>query len=601
MWNFIKAVLAVMVGITLFAGLFFGLGLLIIGSAGSSQEVTAKPNTVLQLKLNRPIVEYTSEEESPFGELSIPTGVPFMDVTQPMGLINLRQAIRKAKEDENIKGIYLDLSIVVGGWTQLYDIRNTLLDFKESGKFIYAYGEIITEKAYFLGSVADEIYLMPRGMLPFVGLSAEKMYYKGFFEKIGLEPKVYKVGDFKSFVEAYIREDMSEADRLQTSLYLNSIYDFYLEQIAASRGVELSELERISDQMLVETAGDAVKFRLVSDTLYQDQVWDKMRQTLELDSAEKISMISYEKYRKVKSGTPKVFAPDKKIAVIIGEGGINSGKSQDGTIGSATIAEELRKAREDKNVKAIVLRINSPGGSALASDVMWREVQRARESKPVIASMSDVAASGGYYMAMGCDHIVAQPNTITGSIGIFAVLFQATELLNDKLGLTFSRVNTGEFSDLGTPTHEFSQAADLKLQRMVERGYDDFTRKAAQGRGMSQDSLKKIASGRVWTGQQALEIGLVDELGDLERAIEIAAEKAGFAQDEAYMVVYRPKPKSVLEELLGKSSAQAQQEEWIRENLGELAPYWNELRQLPQMQGPQARMPYHLRIVGKEN
>lgn len=599
MRNFLKAVLAVIVGTGVFFALIFGIGLLIISAASSSEPAGAKPNSVLRLKLNRPIVEYTSEKDDPFSELSVPTGIPFMEVSTPIGLINLKETIQKAKADDNIKGIYLDLSIVSGGWSQLYDIRNAILDFKESGKFVYAYGELMTEPAYFLASAADEVYLMPQGGLPFIGLSVEKMYYKGMFEKIGLKPKVYKVGDFKSYVEPFLRSEMSEADRLQTSAYLNSVYDFYLKEVSKSRGIEVTELERISDQMLVRMPGDAVKFGLLSDTLYEDQVFDKVRERLDIEADAKINFISYNKYRKAPSSIPKVFAPDNKIAVIIGEGGIGSGKSEDGTIGSATIVKELRKARKDDKVKAVVLRINSPGGSALASDEMWREVQLVKAKKPIIASMSDVAASGGYYMAMGCDTIVAQPNTITGSIGIFAILINAKEALNDKLGLTFSRVNTGEFSDLGSPTHEFSEAEDQRLQYRVDQGYEDFTRKAARGRGMSQDSLKKIASGRVWTGEQALENGLIDVFGDLDYAVELAARKAGISEEDKYMVVYRPKPENVFEKLFGSGIAKAQEEELIRENLGELAPYWQELRQIARMEGVQARMPYRIRITGK--
>ncbi|MGF1534221.1 MAG: signal peptide peptidase SppA [Bernardetiaceae bacterium] len=599
MKSFLKAVLAVVVGLFASVVLLSVVAIFGVGLLSGPKEVKVKEKSVLRLKLDRPLVEYTSEEESPFDNLSIPTGIPFMRVASPVGLINLRETLANAKEDPNISGIYLDVNIVNGGWSQLYDLRQSLLDFKASGKFIYAFGQIITEKAYFLGSVADEVYLMPSGMFAFTGLSVEKTYYKGLFEKLGLQPKIYKVGDFKSFVEPYMLDQMSQADSLQTATYLNSIYDFYIQAIAQSRGLDPQEVRRISDQMLIETPEDALRSKLITDTLYEDQVMDKLRATLEIEADEKINFISYNKYRKAPRMVPKKFSSESKIAVIIGEGGIGSGKSEDGTIGSETIVAELRKARKDKKVKAVVLRINSPGGSALASDEMWREVQVLRKEKPVIASMSDVAASGGYYMAMGCDHILAQPNTITGSIGIFAILFDASQMLNQKLGLTFSRVNTGEFSDLGSPTRPFSAAEDARWQAMIERGYDDFTKKAAQGRNMTQDDLKKVASGRVWTGQQALQIGLVDELGDLQRAIEIAAQRAELEPD-SYMVTYRPKPTSPLQDLLGSNDKTTQlTEQYLQDNLGVLAPHWNQIRMLSQMQGLQARLPYRVDVIGK--
>ncbi|MEM6298995.1 MAG: signal peptide peptidase SppA, partial [Bacteroidota bacterium] len=414
----------------------------------------------------------------------------------------------------------------------------------------------------------------------------------------GLKPEIFKVGDFKSYVEPYLRTDMSEADRKQTSAYLNSIYDFYLSQVSESRNIPQDSLRSLSDNARVDTPNDAVKFGLIDGAIYEDSVFSLVREALEIEADDKINFITYGKYQNAPKTVTKKYSKTK-VAVVFGEGAIGSGKSKQGeSIGSETIVSELRKARKDENVKAIVLRINSPGGSALASDEMWREVQMVKKSgKPIIASMSNVAASGGYYMAMGCDRIVAQPNTITGSIGIFAILMDASYALEDNLGLTFDRVNTGQLSDLGSPTKAFSDLEKATLQRFIENGYDDFTKKAAKGRGMTQDDLKKIASGRVWTGDQALENGLIDEFGDLDHAITLAAEAAELGED--YSVSYRPKVKGVLEELLGGGFAQAQAEKEIKAQLGPLAPYWQEIKTISEMQGLQARLPYEIRIVSK--
>ncbi len=602
MRNFLRAVSAVVVGLLVFTvgtvlvGFLFFAGL--AANSSGNEEVNVKANSVLRLKFNRPLVEYTSSKPNPFEDLSIPTGLPFTNVAQPMGLVNIKETLTNAKIDGNIKGIYLDVNVVAGGWTQLYDIRNALLDFKESGKFIYAYGEIMEEKAYFLASVADKVFVMEEGLFAFLGLSVEKMYYKGMFDKVGLKPEIFKVGDFKSYVEPYLRTDMSEADRKQTSAYLNSIYDFYLSQVSESRNIPQDSLRKLSDEALVDTPHDAVKFSLIDGAIYEDSVLNVLREMLEIDADDKINFITYGKYQNAPKQITKKYSKTK-VAVIFGEGAIGSGKSKQGeSIGSETIVKELRKARKDDNVKAIVLRINSPGGSALASDEMWREVQMVKKSgKPIIASMSDVAASGGYYMAMSCDRIIAQPNTITGSIGIFAILMDASSALEDKVGLTFDRVNTGELSDLGSPTKAFSEHEKATLQNFVDRGYDDFTQKAAEGRNMTQDSLKKIASGRVWTGEQALKNGLIDEFGDLDYAITLAADAAEL--DEGYSVSYRPKAKGVLEELLGSGFAKTQADKEIKAQLGPLAPYWQELKTISEMQGLQARLPYQIRIVSK--
>lgn len=584
MGQFFKFTLASMLGVVLLFVLGFFV-LLIIGLT-SDNTVKISKKSVLKLKLNKVIKERSVED--PFADLPmpIPTG------SENIGLDDIRKAINYAKEDEKIKGIYLELSGISTSFAVLEEIRNLLLDFKSTDKFIYTYGQFYDEKAFYLASIADKTFLHPEGALEFNGLVAEKTYYTHLFEKIGVKPRIFKVGDFKSAVEPYLLDEMSEADRLQTSSYMNSIYDFYLENLAKSLNKDIEELREISNKMKVQLASDAVDLGLIHELGYYDQLEKAIKTKLELKEKKKVKFVSLSKY--IKSISKTTTSSSNRIAIITGEGVIMGGKSGDGVLGSKTIVKAIRKARKNKKVKAIVLRINSPGGGVLPSEDMWREVMLTKEVKPIIASMSGVAASGGYYMAMACDSIVAMPNTITGSIGIFAMLFETSELMEDKIGLRFSRVKTGELSDLGSPTKPYSEAEAAYFQNRINKGYETFTSKAAQGRGMTIEDLKKVASGRVWTGSQAKEIGLVDELGGLDRAIEIAAEASGL-EEGAYKVVNYPIKKTFMEELLSQSTSQIK-ERGIREELGMFYPYFKQIGDLKYLQGIQARMPYTLEI-----
>lgn len=586
MAQFFKFVFATMVGITLLTLLGVLLLFVVASAAGDKEKTEVADNSVLKLSLNRPVNE--RKEDNPLENLEIP-GMPSQ---RTIGLLELRQAIEKAKNDDKIKGIYLDAGNISAGFATLEEIRTALKDFKKSGKFIYAYSETMSEPAYYIISVADSIFLHPQGGMEFNGLVAEIGFAKGLFEKIGVKPEIFRVGDFKSAVEPFMLDKMSDANRLQISAYLNSIYDHYLKGIAESRGISFEELTNISDNMLVQMPEDAVKYKLISRTAYYDEVEKTIRKKLGItDEKKKINFVSLKAYASDKAeegGYSK-----KKVAVIFAEGDIQSGKSTRESIGSETIAEELRKVRNDDKVAAVVLRINSPGGSALASDVMWREVLETKKKKPVIASMSDVAASGGYYMAMGCNKILAQPNTITGSIGIFGMLFDASGLLTDKIGLTFDRVETGEYADLGTPTKKFTDAERQIIQRMVNEGYENFTSKAAQGRNMPLDTLKKYASGRVWTGEQALKIGLIDGFGGLNDAIQLAAKEAKIKEGE-YAVRYYPVKKSFFEALQG--SEDLMEERILQKKAGSLYPLLKQIEKLPNYRGVQARWPYEVKI-----
>jgi protease-4 len=385
---------------------------------------------------------------------------------------------------------------------------------------------------------------------------------------------------------------MSDASRLQNQVLINTVFDHAVEKISQSRSIPVAQLKNLADSLNIDSPQDALKYKFVTHVGYYDEVETALRNELKLKEDDKIKFVGLSKYGKAEK-LVKEGKSDSRIAVIIGEGAINSGKSSDGNIGSETIAEELRKARKDKKVRAVVLRINSPGGSALASDVMWREVQLTRKEKPVIASMSDVAASGGYYMAMGCDKIVAQPNTITGSIGVFSVLFNFEDAFRNKLGITFDRVNTNAHSDWPSVTREMTPFESNRMQRSTENIYAIFTKKAAEGRKMPLAKLQSLASGRVWSGKEAKANGLIDEFGGLDKAIQVAAQAAKLKEGD-YRVKY-PAQKNVFEELINKFTGDAE-EQMMQQKLGTFAPYIKTLKKLQLMEGTQARMAFEMKI-----
>lgn len=586
MLNFLRYVLATILGLFI----FFFLGALImvgiVAASASKGDVTVAENSVLELKLDKAIVE--REQENPFGDLSL----GFFSMSSGDGLDQIKASIRRAKTDDNVKGIFLNMRFVDAGMGKLEEIRDELIDFKESGKFIVSYGDMTNEKAYYLSSVADKIYLNPMGTLEFNGISSEVFFFKGTLEKLDIKPEIFKVGDFKSAVEPFFLDKMSEANREQMTSFLNSINDYQLRKIAEARGKTYEELKKVSDEVLVREAEDAKTHGLATDIGYYDEAIDYMKEQIGIESDKKLQLVSLAKYKKVKDAE-KSGSAKNRIAVIYAEGDIVDGEGGDDEIGSTRYAEAIRNARMDKNVKAVVLRINSPGGSALASDVMWREIQETRKVKPVIASMSDVAASGGYYMAMGCDTIVAHPNTITGSIGVFGIVPNFEGFFKNKMGITVDRVSTGNHSDMPTVTRAMTPFEKEIVQREINKIYEVFTQKAADGRGMSQDELKKFASGRVWSGIEAKERNLVDVHGGLEKAIEIAAARVGIEDD--YRIKELPRRKTFLEEMLGESGSQVK-ERAVKAELGQLYPMYQMYKKVENMQGIQTRMPYELII-----
>ncbi|OIN56706.1 signal peptide peptidase SppA [Arsenicibacter rosenii] len=587
MRQFLKYVLATIVGLFLFSfvGFLLLIGISAAFSSAADKQTEVAGNSVLKLNLNGNIEE--QGVDNPFNGVG-----PFNAEADVIGVIDLKDALKNAKADPAIKGVYLQAEYPQGGWASLEEIRNALIDFKKSKKFVYAYGEVMTEKGYYLASVADKIYVNPAGSIEWNGLNAELTFFKGTLDKLGIKPEIFRVGEFKSAVEPFILDKMSAPNRLQVSSFLNSVNSYFVGNVAQSRGLTVAALKNLADSLKVETPADALKAKMITDVAYHDQVETDIRKQLGIDEKKKISYVTLSKYSKAEKHV-KEGDINQRIAVIVASGDIVSGKAEDRNIGSESFNSELRKARLDDKVKAVVIRINSPGGSALASDVMWREIQLTKKVKPVIASMSDYAASGGYYMAMGCDKIVAEPNTITGSIGVFSLLFNTETFFKDKLGITYDRVNTNANSDFPAVTHEMTPFQKKTMQQSTERIYAAFTQKVAEGRKLPVDSVRKIASGRVWTGIQAKANGLVDQLGGLDDAVKLAAKSAKLG-DGDYRVKYMPRKKDFFEQLF--SSFSDDEETKLRAQLGELAPYVSYLKKLKTMQGIQARMPFELKI-----
>ncbi|UXP31058.1 signal peptide peptidase SppA [Reichenbachiella agarivorans] len=582
--NFFKSVLSTIVGLFVFsliAGLFFFFTIVGIIALSSEQTPEVKPNSVLSINLNGQIFERLAED--PFAEL-------FPEAADnKLALLSAIEAIAAAKVDDNIKGIYLKHGSISGGYSSFHELRTALEDFKESGKFVYSYAEYMTEANYYIASVADEIFLNPAGAMELNGLSANVSFFKGLLDKLEIEAQIFRVGTYKSAIEPFIRKDLSEANREQMTSFVNDIYDNYLVNVSQSRGIELEELRTISDQMEAREPEDALVMKLVTAVGYENNMQDRIKEALGLGEDDKINSVSLSGYSKSISSTYS----SNRIAVIVAEGEIVSGNGGTDNVGSDKFVKAIRDARKSDRVKAIVIRINSPGGSALASDVMWNEIMLTKAVKPVIASMSTVAASGGYYMAMPCDTIVAQPMTITGSIGIFGMIPNMEGFLENKLGITNDGVSTGEFSDLYRVSSPLNEKEKHIIQSMVEQGYETFTSKAAQGRNMNIDDLKAVASGRVWTGTQAKEKGLVDVLGSYNDAIEIAATAAHLDGD--YMVTYYPELKNKWEELLGSMANEAESR-ILHNKYGIMADYIDKIKELESYKGIQARMPFDLEI-----
>ncbi len=541
---FLRNLLASVLGF--FIALFL-IGLLVVGIgsaavAFNSNKVAIPANSVIKLQLDDEILEMPHHSKfEAFAALDD-------DFEQKLSIKQITDNIRRAGGDDKVKGIMLETELVNTGLANLLAIRNALLDFKKSGKFIYSYSEIYTQRNYFLASVADSVFIHPEGVFSFSGFHSEQVFLKGLFEKLDIEPMLFRAGRYKSAGEMFTKKELSDANREQITSYVNSIYGFYLEQIAPSRNVSSSELRDIADNLKIKYPQDAVTYKLADAVVYRDQYESAVRQRLGIEEKKKIqqiSMGSYARDRKIK------FIKDKRtVAIIYAAGDIAGGDGSPRQIGSDKLSEEIKKARLDEDVKAIVLRVNSPGGGSLASDVIWREVMLAKAVKPVVVSMGDVAASGGYLIAAPADTIVAEPTTITGSIGVFALLPYLQEFWNNKLGISFDRVSTGKYSDIGNPNRKMTPEEKQLIQNMVDTVYSSFKNKVVEGRALSPAAVDSLAQGRVYSGIQAKSLGLVDVLGSFDDAISIAAQMAGLEQGE-YRITERPRYDGGLGELVG--------------------------------------------------
>lgn len=584
MWQFVKYSLATVVGLFLFAIVSLLLLAGVGAAIGSSDEVyDLKDNSVLKLDLNRPIVENATTEDNPFAALTDLYFAP----PENVGLIQVLSALERAKVDPKIKGIYLDASFPIAGYAQLSEIREAIQKFQKSGKFVYAYANSYTEKGYYISSVADKTYLNPNGLLDFNGISVQYTFYKKALDKLEIEPLVFRVGTYKSAVEPFIREDMSEENKAQTSSFLQSINTYVFDKIARSKNIPVRKLDQIADSLQAFEPSNAEKLGMV-----KQGYWDEFEALMKKASGEKekVIYVSINNYLKAKNPIDEVEGKDR-IAVLVAEGEISGTRASEGNIGSDDFVKELKKLRESKSVKAIVLRIDSPGGSSLASDIMWREIELTKKVKPIISSMSNYAASGGYYMAMGTDVIVAQPTTITGSIGIFAAWFNVDNFLKNTLGITQDHVNTHANSNFMTSAGALTDFQKSVVQNSVNKGYLSFTTKAAAGRKMTLQRLQSLAGGRVWTGAQAKQIGLVDELGGLDKAIEIAAAKVKL-KPGTYKVSVYPKAKSFVDELLNSATSETSLSERLLAKNIPWASSVLEVNRWKKREGFLAMMPY---------
>lgn len=581
MKQFFKFVFASMLGVFLSIVVFIILfSAIIVGVVNKNKDtVEIEENTLLHINLDYPIVERT--EDNPLEDFDFG---PFKS-QKTIGLNDILKSINRGATDDNITGIYLDATYLMAGMATTEEIRNALINFKKSGKFIVAYSEVYTQKAYYLASVANKIYLNPQGILEIKGFSNQNMFFKGALDKLEVEAQVIKVGTYKSAVEPFILDKMSDANKLQVNSLLNSLYTNFVGNIAQSRNINVDTVKSIAYNLKIRTPQDALKLKLIDGLRYKDEVLDELKAKCKIDKKKNLNTVNLLDY--ASSLTKEDEESTNKIAVIYANGEINSGEGDESTIGSEGISRSLRKARLDENVKAVVLRVNSPGGSSLASDVIWREVLLTKQTKPIIVSMGDYAASGGYYIACAADSIIAEPNTITGSIGVFAIIPNLKGLLNNKLGITFDGVKTGHFADLGDVTRPLTDAEKMILQKEVNRVYNDFTLRVSQGRKIPQIAVDSIGQGRVWTGSQALKLKLVDKLGHLNDAIVIAAKKANLKD---YRLVAYPEQKTGLFSFLEKSGDKIKQS-ILRTELGDTYNYYQKLKQASNQKGIFMRLP----------
>ena len=587
--KFSKVVLAAFLGtlIALVINFFIKVGFVsMLISSSQTEEVTKpKSNSMLYMKLNYDIPDRAAD--NPFAGFNYTS----METVETTGLNVILQNIEQAMSDPNIKGIYMELSSVPTSTATLQELRDKLIEFKESGKFIACYGESYSQSAYYLASVADHIWLNPEGMIDIHGMASQIMFYKHLLEKLDVEMQIVRGPNnrFKSAVEPYFLDKMSEANREQMEKLLGTVWGEILTGISQSRNISVEQLNQIADNLETMTSAQkALDYGLVDQLYYKDQVLDELKSMTGSDKLNIIGNDNYAKSYKVKSTSKN------EVAVIYASGQIYDGKGSDDNIYSENLSKTIRKAREDKDVKAVVLRVNSPGGSAVASAIIGRELDLTKEVKPVIVSMGNYAASGGYWISAKADYIFADPTTLTGSIGVFGTFPNMKGFFNDKLGLTFDVAKTNENADFGSVAEPLTPFQYAKLQENVVKTYDDFTSRVAEGRNLRQTYVDSIGQGRVWAGADAIEIGLVDQLGDMEDAIVYAAEKAGLGDD--YKVTELPKEKDFFTRMMESMNPSDELDAALRQKMGAYYDYFEALENLQKNTGIQARMPFDIVI-----
>ncbi len=583
MRSFFKSFFAALLALVIFFFLGFVLIIIFVSVAASSSKPEVGDKAMITIDLSKHFKE--QEQENPLG------GLVSEDEQDVPSLFDVVRLVEKASADNNVKGIYLECNNNANGFAASTELRHALETFRASGKFIIAYGEVISQNAYYIASVANKVYCNPQGMVEWTGLSSTLFFVKGTLERLQIQPQIFYAGKFKSATEPFRETQMTDANRLQTSVYLNDLYSQLLMAAAKHTGTDTAMLRQLADNGSIQNAKDAVQYKLIDAALYNDEVMEEISKKLQVQKITSVNQISIEKYAKAVD-----FKNDggDKIAMIVAEGEIVDGKGSGGQIGSDEYLKLVRKARLDKSIKAIVLRVNSPGGSALASDIIFRELMLAKKEKPVVVSFGDVAASGGYYISCGADSIFTQPTTITGSIGVFALIPNMQNFFNSKLGVTFDRVKTGPYADMISVTRPLNKGEQQFIQNSIDNIYNDFKSRVSQGRNLSMDYVDSIAQGRVWTGEKAVSLKLADKLGDIQDAIDCAARMAKIT---AYRVREYPEKKGFFEKLMTSYRSEVKTKAIVEEIGVEQYETWMRLKNVKNMMMvPQARLPFDVNI-----
>lgn len=580
MKDFLKYLLATIIGIILATFIMFLIFMGIVSVIVSMQDKPAeiRDNSILVLTLDKPVSD------------RVPSIL--FSSSRYLGLNDILKNIKKAKEDSKIKGIYIEPSFIPAGLATIDEIRNAILDFKESGKFVICYSDYFTQASYYMATAADKIYMNPEGLFPLVGMRAQILFFKGTMEKLGIKPEIIRHGEFKSAVEPLMYDKMSDENREQINALLVSVWDHITSQISDSRGITKEQINHMADNLLIWDAGATVQHNLIDSLAHKDFILDELKELSGIEKSKKLRLVSLSKYNKVPAARKHKGLAKNKIAVIYASGVIGFGDDDEGQIGAEKISKTIRDARKDTAIKAIVFRITSGGGSNIASETIWKELNLARKAKPVIASFGDVAASGGYYIAVPADTIIAGENTITGSIGVWGVFLNIKEFLNKKLGITMDIEKTNEYSDFISGYRAISAKEREILQKHVDKIYDTFVTHVSEGRDMTYEEVDKIGDGRVYSGIDAKDIGLVDIHGGLTAAIDIAVEKTGL---EKYRIVELPKPEDPIQQLIKELTGEISTV-LIRKEIGQHYKYYKFLKEAMNMGGVQARMPFEIDI-----